>query len=151
MTIQQTLSQYAVEAAPAIGTLLGAAVTWFLAQATLWLKAHTKNALVIGIMGRMAEEVEKGVAAIEQTVVASLKPANGGVLSVEDAARVKQAALDLVIANLGGQKWIDQAKKILGEADIKALLSSRIEAAVQGMQREAAPTAVAAVVEAPRP
>jgi hypothetical protein len=152
MTIQQTMTTYAVDAAPVLGTLLVAVVTFLAAQATAWMRAHTKNTLVLGFMDRVSEEVEKGVAAIEQTVVAQLKPASGGVLSAEDAARVKQAALDLVLANLGGQKWLDEAKKILGEADIKAFLASRIEAAVQGMQRVTpGATAVAQVVEAARP
>lgn len=130
MTVQQTLSQYAQDAAPVVGTLLVAVVTYLAAQATAWVRAHTKNALALGFMDRLSEEVEKGVAAIEQTMVAQLKPADGGTLSPADAARVKQAAVDLVLANLGGDKWIAEAKKVLGEADIKAFLESRIEAAV---------------------
>ncbi len=154
MTVSQTLSQYVADAAPVLGTLLVAVVTCLAARATAWVNAHAKNALVTGFMDRLRREVDAGVAATEQTVVANLKPADGGSLTPADAARAKQAAEDLVLANLGGDKWIAEAKKILGEADIKAFLASRIEAAVHSMSQwqtipDAPPAAVAVAQVSP--
>lgn len=137
MTIQETLSQYLVQAAPVIGTLLLAVITALSARAVSWVNAHTKNTLVNGFMARLSTEVYAGVSAIEQTVVEQLKKSNGGVLTAADAAAVKKSAVDLVLANLGGDKWLAEAKKILGETDIEAFLASRIEAAVNEMGKSA--------------
>lgn len=146
MTLGQTVSQYGIEAAPVVGALFLAVVTALSARAIAWVNAHTKNVLINGFMERLSSEVTHGVSAMEQTVVAQLKAKTGGTLTAEDAANVKKAAVDLVRANLGGDKWIAEAKKILGETDIEAFLASRIEAAVNAMGQ---PAVVAVPVVAP--
>ena len=143
MNLSQTLSSYVTQAAPAIGTLFLAAVTWLCYHATSWMRAHTKNALVLGMTDRLSTEVQTGVAAAEQTAVADAKSA-GANLSRSTADKIKADVLAQVTANLGGDKWISQAQKILGVDDIQAYLSSKIEAAVLALNAPA-PVVVAGI------
>jgi len=130
MTLQETISQYLVAAAPYVGTLFLAAFTWLAAHARNWLAAHTKNALVKGILDRLSSEVYNVIQNFEQTAVSVLKAKNGGVLTVDDARAIKAKELAMIKGNLGGDQWITTAQKILGVEDIQTLLESRIEAAV---------------------
>jgi hypothetical protein len=147
MTLTQTLSTYVTQAAPAVGTLFLAAVTWLCYHGAAWMKAHTKNALVLGMTDRLSTEVQTGVAAAEQTAVADARAA-GANLSRGTAAEIKAAVLAQVTANLGGDKWIAQAQKVLGVADVQAYLSQKIEAAVLALNTPPAMATPVVVVPA---
>lgn len=146
MTAQQTLSQYAIDALAAIGPLVVAIVGVLAARATAWVKAHTRNALVLGAMTRLSAEVSTAVAAAEQTAVADLKAKSGGTLSVIDAVTVKNDEIKLILSNLGGDKAIAEVQKILGVDDIRAYLGNLIEAEVLKLNTSAAPVASAVAV-----
>jgi hypothetical protein len=142
MTLGETLSQYATEAAPVVGTLVLAVFGWLVARLTAWVTAHTKNKLIIGITDRATSEAKSAVAAADQIVVADLKTKNGGTLTEADAAKVKADVLAQLRANLGGDAWVAQAQKILGVQDIEAYLSSKVEAAVHALGQASAPALV---------
>jgi hypothetical protein len=147
MTIAKTVSDFAAEVAPAIGTLALAAVTWLCVKATAWVHARTKNALVTGMMDRLSTEVQSAVAAADQLAVADIKAASAnGKLTAADAVKVKSDVLAQIKANLGGDAGVAKATKILGVEDIEGYISSKIEAAVKALAASAPATPVPPVV-----
>lgn len=147
MTITETVSQLAAQAAPVVGTLVLAVMGWLGAHAVAFVRAHTKNTLVLGFMDRLDEEVEAAVAAAEQVAVADLKASSAtGKLTPADAVRIKGDVLAQVQKNLGGDRWVAEAEKVIGVTDVEAFLSTRIEAAVAAL---AASSASALVPPAP--
>lgn len=152
MTIAKTVSDFAAEVAPAVGTLAMAAVTWLCVKASAWVHARTKNVLVTGFMDRLSTEVQSAVAAADQLAVADIKAASvNGRLTATDAAKVKADVLAQIKANLGGDAGVAKATKILGVTDIEAYISARIEAAVQALATTApaAPVPPVAPISAP--
>jgi molybdopterin converting factor small subunit len=142
MTVGETLSQYATEAAPAVGTLALAAFAWLCARATAWVTAHTKNKMILAITDRATTEAKTAVAAADQIAVEDLKAKNGGTLSAADAEKIKADVLAQLRANLGGDAWVATAQKVLGVQDIEAYLSSKVEAAVHALGQASAPAVV---------
>lgn len=139
MTISETVSGFIVQAAPVVGTLVLAVVGWLGAHAVAFIRARTKNVLVLGFMDRLTSEVNAAVAAADQLVVADLKAsAVNGKLTAADAAKIKTDVLAQVMQNLGGDKWIAEAEKVIGVTDVEAFLSTRIEAAVAALAASSA-------------
>jgi hypothetical protein len=145
MTLSNTVSQFAAQAAPVVGTLVLAVVGWLGAHAVAFIRARTKNTLVLGFMDRLTSEVNAAVAAAEQLVVTDLKAASGGKLSATDAAKIKADVLAQVQKNLGGDAWIAEAEKVIGVTDVEAFLSTRIEAAVAALAASSAQVIVPSV------
>lgn len=145
MTLQETLSNFAVSAAPYLGILILSAFTWLTVHASQFLAAHTKNALVKGILDRLSSEVYTVIQNFEQTAVSILKAKNGGVLTFEDAQAIKAKEIAMLKSNLGGDQWVAEAQKILGVQDIQAFLAARVEAAVLSLNN-GKPTPAAAPV-----
>lgn len=130
MTLQQVLSNYATDALLALGPVIVALIGFLGVKLTAYVHAHTKNALVTGMIDRLTHEVNVAVTAIEQTMAAALKAKNGGVLTVQDAEALKAKEIAMITSSLGGDKWIAEAQKILGADNIKAYLGSLIDAEV---------------------
>ena len=115
--------------------VLLAALGWLSWRAAGWIKAHTKNAQVQGILLRLDDAVFTAVSSLEQTVVVAAKTAaSDGQLTKSDGAAVKAAALAEIKSHLG-PKGIAELQAILGiKADgLDSFLSSRIEASVLQM------------------
>ena len=106
--------------APLVQLVLIAAITYgaaYLRQRYVWAKeARTVDAV--------EEALKDTVIALQQTVVDELKAANGGKLSKDDAERIKQMALEALLAKLTeGQMAILQALT----GDVSAWLSDKLE------------------------
>ena len=115
--------------------VLLAALGWLSWRAAGWIKAHTKNAQVQGILLRLDDAVFTAVSALEQTVVVAAKTAaRDGQLTKSDGAAVKAAALAEIKSHLG-PKGIAELQAILGvQPDgLDSFISSRIEASVLQM------------------
>jgi hypothetical protein len=132
-----------------------AVIGWLSFQAAGWIRAHTKNAQVQGILLRLDDAVATAVGSLEQTVVVAAKSAAAdGQLTKADGAAVKAAALAEIKSHLG-PKGIAELQAILGikPDGLDSFLSSRIEASVLQMpvkmQFDAEPLQVP-VVQAPR-
>lgn len=144
MTVAQTVSQLAVQAAGPLTDLAVAAFGALCVKATLWVHAHSKNKLILDMTDRATTEAKSAVAAAAQITVGDLKAkAPNGKLSLEDAARIKADVVAKVTANLGGDKWVNKAQSILGVTDIEAFLSTKVEAAVQALSVPAVAAPVA--------
>ena len=115
--------------------LILAALGWLSWRAAGWIKAHTKNAQVQGVLLRLDDAVFTAVSALEQTVVVAAKTASSdGQLTKSDGAAVKAAALAEIKSHLG-PKGIAELQAILGiKSDaLDSFLSSRIESSVLQM------------------
>lgn len=144
MTISQTLSLYAIQALPYLFLMLLAAIAWVRSDA----RAHIKNLRAAGIVDRLLSAAETAVQAVEQTIVPGLKAKSGGTLSATDAIYARSEAIQLAKASLGGSKWLDAAKVILGVDDIQAELVKHVEAAVLAMTPHDPPAPVPAAAPA---
>jgi len=113
-------------------TVLLAALGWVCVRLASFIKAHTKNAQVQGILLRLNDAVFAAVGALEQTMVVAAKvAASDGQLTKSDGAAVKAAALANVKSHLGPQGIAElQAILDVQPAALDSYLSSRIEAQV---------------------
>lgn len=127
------LQSFAAQALPPLLALAAAGFTWACTRAARWLSAKTKNEAVKGVIDRLNDAVNAGVMEVEQSTVKAVKAQTvDGKLSVDAAKVVKQVAIDSVKAHLGPDA-IAEAQKVLGVADIEAVIGSRVEAAVSAM------------------
>lgn len=116
--------------AQALVPAIMALVTWLLVRGTQWLQAHTKNAYMQGVLGRLGLFVTTTVQQLEQTIVADLK-ATDGKWTPEVAAKVKADALAQV-KQLMGKTGLVELEKVLGiqTGDVEKFLGDAIESAV---------------------
>ena len=131
-----------------IGPLLLAGLTWASFRLAGYIKAHTKNARVQGILLRLNDATFTAVSSLEQTVVNTAKASSSnGKLTEYTGKCVKSAALESIKAHLGAQ-GIAELKKILGvqDGDLDAFLSQRIESSVLGMPSQITTVATPLVV-----
>jgi hypothetical protein len=137
-----------------IGAVFAAIVTMACYRLSGYIKAHTKNARVQGILLRLNDATFTAVSALEQTVVATAKAQTAsGMLTRSAASAVKAAALENIKTHLGPQ-GLGELKAILGvqDVDLDAFIAARIESSVLTMpvaiDHVAAPLAVP-MVQAP--
>lgn len=124
-------------AMPAIGTALGAFLTWAAAQLALYLRRQTLNAKAKGILIRASEVVLQVVLELEQTMVAevraALDPASDGGRKItgKEAERIKAEALARVKSYLG-PKGLALLAHVLGfnGGNLDRYLEGKIEATV---------------------
>ena len=140
-----------------LAPVLVAALGWLSYRLSTYIKAHTQNARVQGILLRLNDAATTAVESVEQTVVESLQAsARNGKLDRGAAEQAKRAAVLQVEATMGGTKGLSTAMQILGialSADMENLIGSKIEAHVLKMPStiasEYVPLAVP-LVQAPR-
>lgn len=113
---------------PGVGALVTGLVSLALMGLKNYVKIKTDNALVENALTRISNTVQTVVDSLEQTVVAELRSASSdGKLTKEDAAKIKQKAMNTVMAQLPGA--IVSAAE-LGVNDVRVLVESKIEQAV---------------------
>lgn len=124
---------------PAILNALGSILLSLLGLASYrvstWIKAHTRNLRVQGMLLRLDDAVFNAVEAVEQVTVASLvASAKDGRLSSNGAAIAKEAALSTIKQHLGPQ-GIAELQAILGvhPDSLDSFLGTRVEARVLKM------------------
>jgi rRNA-processing protein FCF1 len=120
MDWEPVIRQLLVGLAPLVQLVLIAAITYgaaYLRQRYVWAReARTVDAV--------EEALKDTVIAVQQTVVDELKAASGGKLDEDDAARIKQLALEQLQAKLTeGQVAILQAFT----GDVSAWLADKLE------------------------
>jgi hypothetical protein len=118
-----------------LAPVLVAALGWVFVRLAAYIKAHTKNARVQGILLRLNDATFTAVSSLEQTVVTAAKESTSdGRLTVRSGEVVKAAAMAAIKSHLGPQ-GIGELKAILGvqDADLDSFLSSRIESSVLHM------------------
>ena len=111
---------------------------------TAWIKAHTRNARVQGVLLRLNDAVFTAVESVEQVVVAAMK-SSGDPLTLNGATIAKNAALVAIKTHLG-PRGIAEVRDILGisSGDFDSFLGARIEARVLRMpEKFASPQASA--------
>ena len=139
------LDAVAPQALNILAPMLLAALGWLSLKLSSYIKAHTQNARIQGILLRLNDAATTAVESVEQTVVASLKAsAQSGNLGRSAAEEAKRAAVLQVEATLGGQKGLAEAMQILGITsldDLKNLIGSKIEAHVLKLPAGPADTA----------
>lgn len=148
-TMKAFLTSIAPQALDILAPVLVAALGWLSFRLSAYIRAHTQNARVQGVLLRLNDAATTAVESVEQTIVASLQAsARSGKLDKYAAEEAKRAAVLQVEATLGGQKGLAEAMQILGITsldDLKNLIGSKIEARVLKLP-ETAPTNTAAVV-----
>jgi hypothetical protein len=116
----------------ALATVLMAAIGWASFRLAGYIKAHTKNAQVQGVLLRLNDAVFHAVSSLEQTVVVAAKlSAQDGRLTAVAGAAVKGAAIASIKTHLG-KAGVAELQSVLGvkaEA-LDAFLSDRIETSV---------------------
>lgn len=125
MTLKLLASQWIVGAIPYLFTLVLAGV------AALRLHPLIKNKTAQAVFDRLLAAVETAVQAVEQTTVQAMKARQGGVLTPADWLTLKNEAVQMARAALGGGQWIALAQKILDVPDMQKYLEQLVEAAVQ--------------------
>ena len=115
-----------------LSPIIVAAIAWVCVRAAGYIRSHTKNLQVQGILLRLNDAVGTAVGALEQTMVLAAKlAASDGQLTGEDGRNIKAAALAEIKSHLGPE-GISALKAILGvQADtLDSFLGTRVEAAV---------------------
>lgn len=109
-----------------------------------WIAEKVKNARIAGVLERLGNFAFQVVAELNQTIVAQLK--KDGKWNAEEAAKVKQMAIDKLKSYLGAE-GLKEAMAILGidNATLLSLLGTLIEQSVlsekQAVERLAAAAA----------
>jgi hypothetical protein len=142
-TLKQTLADQAVQAIPYLFALIVAGLAWLKGRIVL------KNQMAEAVVRRVIAAATTAVQAVEQTTVPALKAkAATATLTPGDALIAKNEAVQLAREHLGGNQWIQQAQTILGVADFQKYLADHVEAAVQRLSVDQAPTSVVNVAPA---
>ena len=131
--LKNFLASHGPEILNVFGSLLLSVLGLAAYHASAWIKIHTKNARVQGILLRLNDAVFTAVESVEQVTVAALK-ANGNLLTLNGATIAKKAALSAIKMHLGSQ-GIAEVKAILGvhSDDLDSFLGARVEARVLKM------------------
>jgi hypothetical protein len=138
--MQNLLATVAPQVIDILLPLLLTVLAWASIRLAQFIRAHTNNVRVQGVLLRLNDAVLTTVGAVEQTVVVAAKAScAGGKLSPDAAAKIKQAALDALKSHLG-KRGLDEVAGIIGidSSAFDVFLSTRIEAAV-GKLPESAP------------
>lgn len=116
--------------------VVATALTILIGFAVRWLSARVGNERLQTLFAFVAEAIETSVREIEQTMVEGLKAARlDGTLSDDEKTAVLKATIESAKRSLGpkGLALLEAAAGV-GEAELEAWLSSRIEAAVQKLR-----------------
>lgn len=130
------------EALPAIETALAALLSWAAIELTRWIRAHTANTVVSGILARLTDVVRQVVADIAQTSADDLRRATspdspgGRKITADEAAEMKANAIANVKTFLGpkGIRLLMKASGIGSERKLNDLIGSKIEAEVRALK-----------------
>lgn len=108
-----------------------------------WIAEKVKNARIAGVLERLGNFAFQVVAELNQTIVAQLK--KDGKWNAEEAAKVKQMAVDKLKSYLGAE-GLKEAMTILGidNATLLNLLGTMIEQSVMSEKQAAERIAAAA-------
>jgi len=129
-----TTNELALRAVELLSPVLLALLSYLAVRATQWFKAKTDNALVGFMLDRVSVAVLESVKEVNATIVAAIREASSdGVITDEEAADIKQDAIDAVKAYLG-EKGLKQAKTVLGSDALDAMITTKIEAYVHDMK-----------------
>jgi len=145
-------SSLALEALALVSTLLSALLAWVGGAVRRWLVSKTKSE----VAGRVSDLAFQVVLEIQQTVAAKIREAAAdGVITAEEKAAIKEAALDVLRSRVGA-KGITEIKAVLGYPpdQIDGFLGGLIESAVFKLKLMTPPApktidVVAKPVEAP--
>lgn len=132
--------------------ILVAGLMWLKVRIIGWIKAKTKNETLAGILSRLNESVFEAVKMVNEQMkdlIGKAKdPASPGgtQITLEEAAKLRKAALDYVKA-YWGEKGLKELAHVLGfggvlgmgtdEKGLERLIANKIEAAVHDVKAEA--------------
>ncbi len=109
-------------------TLLTPLVSWGLAEGAKYIRSKVKNDLVDNALTRITHTVETTVADLTQTMVRQLKKeAEDGILSFEDAERIKAVAISTVYDQVPRKI---RTLALGGVNDVSDFIEAKIEQAV---------------------
>jgi hypothetical protein len=130
------------EALPAIETALAALLSWAAIELTRWIRAHTANTIVSGILTRLTDVVRQVVADVAQTAADDLKRATspdspgGRKITADEAAGLKADAIAKVKSYLGpkGIALLMKTSGIRSASALDDMIGSKIEAEVRALK-----------------
>ena len=121
-------TELTLKAVELLAPVLLALLSYLSVMATKWIGAKVDNEYLSGALERLNGAVHDAVKELQQTTVAEIKlAAEDGMITKEEAAEIKQHAIDGVKEYLGA-KGIAALEKILGKDALEKMIKAKIEA-----------------------
>ncbi|MBA2718948.1 MAG: hypothetical protein H0U52_06875 [Chloroflexi bacterium] len=117
-----------VQVQPALVDLGVCVAIALISMATMWVREHTKNVRLAGVIDRVTRDIDALVA--EQAQIIDSFRGEDGKLSSEEATRAKVAVLSSM-KGLLGPDGVDRLRRDLNIPSVDAWLSAHIEKSVR--------------------